>query len=435
MANQTVNNATPYTEAQTKTWLSWLARGMETHGQTVFMLEQLQPSWLTSRSQRWAYVLSSRAIGGLAVGLIVSLNLALGHISFHGSGTTGSGLFALSVFGMCGGVAGGLAVGIIDGLRYTLTVPLRTRTTLSRVRNVVLNIIILGFAGGLVWWLVTNQVGNLDYIDRDSVFMLLAGFSAAIIFGLIFGVRSSRRDFESDIQPVESVTWSWRNVQAGVLKSLALGSTAGVMIGIMFFALFWTDDGLNDTLFLSAIFAFCVASVSLFMFSLRPTVLHGKSEPNQGIALSIRTAFSATITIGMVVGGAMAIVTLYYIATSYGWHIWSFDFFVTALIIFSYGALFFGSCAGLWYGGLDVIQHYTLRLILYLTGRTPLSYERFLDYSAEHLIFLQKVGGSYIFIHRMLLEHFAAMGEEGKSNVHETPALDGQLPFKSIARK
>ena len=32
----------------------------------------------------------------------------------------------------------------------------------------------------------------------------------------------------------------------------------------------------------------------------------------------------------------------------------------------------------------------------------------FLDYAAR-LVFLQKVGGGYIFIHRLLLEHFAAM--------------------------
>ena len=33
---------------------------------------------------------------------------------------------------------------------------------------------------------------------------------------------------------------------------------------------------------------------------------------------------------------------------------------------------------------------------------------RFLDYAVK-LVFLRKVGGGYIFIHRLLLEHFAAM--------------------------
>jgi hypothetical protein len=43
----------------------------------------------------------------------------------------------------------------------------------------------------------------------------------------------------------------------------------------------------------------------------------------------------------------------------------------------------------------------------------PRDYARFLDHAAD-LIFLQKVGGSYRFIHRLLLEHFAEMPGEGK---------------------
>ena len=56
--------------------------------------------------------------------------------------------------------------------------------------------------------------------------------------------------------------------------------------------------------------------------------------------------------------------------------------------------------------GVACIQHFLLRFILYRHGDIPWNYARFLD-SATQLIFLQKVGGGYIFIHRMLLEHFA----------------------------
>jgi len=59
-------------------------------------------------------------------------------------------------------------------------------------------------------------------------------------------------------------------------------------------------------------------------------------------------------------------------------------------------------------GGKACIQHFTLRLILYCNGYIPWNYARFLDYVADR-IFLQKVGGGYIFIHRLLLEHFAQM--------------------------
>jgi len=38
----------------------------------------------------------------------------------------------------------------------------------------------------------------------------------------------------------------------------------------------------------------------------------------------------------------------------------------------------------------------------------PLHYSAFLDYCAER-IFLRKVGGGYIFVHRLLMEYFASL--------------------------
>ncbi|MEW6497421.1 MAG: NACHT domain-containing protein [Cyanobacteriota bacterium] len=64
-------------------------------------------------------------------------------------------------------------------------------------------------------------------------------------------------------------------------------------------------------------------------------------------------------------------------------------------------------------GGKTCIPHLTLRLILYQDGYIPWNYSRFLDYAAER-IFLQKVGDGYIFIHRLLLEHFAQIKLESR---------------------
>ena len=41
----------------------------------------------------------------------------------------------------------------------------------------------------------------------------------------------------------------------------------------------------------------------------------------------------------------------------------------------------------------------------------PWNYAAFLDYAAGR-VFLRKVGGGYIFVHRMLLEYFAALAEQ-----------------------
>jgi hypothetical protein len=71
-------------------------------------------------------------------------------------------------------------------------------------------------------------------------------------------------------------------------------------------------------------------------------------------------------------------------------------------------------------GGSAVIKHYTLRLILWLKGYTPFKFVQFLDHCAK-LILLKKVGGGYIFIHRMLLDYFAALPTQTASN---KPASD-----------
>ena len=81
------------------------------------------------------------------------------------------------------------------------------------------------------------------------------------------------------------------------------------------------------------------------------------------------------------------------------------------------GSLLFGIVIGLGvamsFGLRDVIHHYSLRYVLWRKGKTPWRYARFLDYATEQ-IFLRKVGGGYIFIHRLMMEHFAELGENGK---------------------
>ena len=70
--------------------------------------------------------------------------------------------------------------------------------------------------------------------------------------------------------------------------------------------------------------------------------------------------------------------------------------------------LTFALVGGLAYGGYACLAHLALRLVLWRSGAIPWNYARFLDYCAER-IFLRKVGGGYLFVHRMLLEYFASL--------------------------
>jgi hypothetical protein len=73
--------------------------------------------------------------------------------------------------------------------------------------------------------------------------------------------------------------------------------------------------------------------------------------------------------------------------------------------------LFVGLVVGLFYGGATVLLHYTLRWLLYRNSLLPLQLVAFLNYCAER-IFLRRVGGGYIFVHRLLMEHFVSLRDK-----------------------
>ena len=63
------------------------------------------------------------------------------------------------------------------------------------------------------------------------------------------------------------------------------------------------------------------------------------------------------------------------------------------------------------FGGEALVQHFILRLIMQKNKLLSKHLLPFLE-NAVDLIFLRKVGGSYIFVHRTLMEHFAEMDLE-----------------------
>jgi len=75
-------------------------------------------------------------------------------------------------------------------------------------------------------------------------------------------------------------------------------------------------------------------------------------------------------------------------------------------------------------GGFASVQHFFLRIRLWRAGCIPWQYARFLDYASE-CILLRKVGGGYIFIHRLLLDYFASLDKAG-ANFLDTTKVSGR---------
>ncbi|WP_416674322.1 hypothetical protein [Egbenema bharatensis] len=213
-----------------------------------------------------------------------------------------------------------------------------------------------------------------------------------------------------DIDTVETLKWSWREARrsliTGFRNGIPLGIVAGLIFGIISELAPQVTPGqvsrqVGSGLFLGMVGGITAGIVGGLIYGLthglRGSVIETKTVPNQGIW---RTLMSAGI--GGLIGGVIdTIVIAVVYSLLLGWQI--------GLIYgLSYG-FFGGLIAGFIFGGgLACFKHLVLRIILYRDRYIPWNYSRFLDHVAGR-VFLQKVGGGYLFVHRLLLEHFAHM--------------------------
>ncbi|HTP11153.1 MAG TPA: hypothetical protein VMP08_23020 [Anaerolineae bacterium] len=188
---------------------------------------------------------------------------------------------------------------------------------------------------------------------------------------------------------VESLKLSWSRAVVVLSFGLLLGLFFGVTVGLV--------CGLSLGLFGGGI------GLSL---ELIPKQTPAKTKPNQGVWQSLRSplfgGLIAWLAFGLVVG------------------------LVVGLADGLASGLFVGQLMMLILGEVAFIQHFVLRFILWRKGYIPPNYVRFLDYVAEH-IFLRKVGGGYIFNHRMLQEYFAKLEKHPSAESDQFSPPDPKL--------
>jgi hypothetical protein len=133
-------------------------------------------------------------------------------------------------------------------------------------------------------------------------------------------------------------------------------------------------------------------------------VLHEQiRRPNEGVRrlarnallVGLLTAMVSGLSIGFVIGLCTRILIGWLVGVALGF--WSGTFV----------GLLFGLMVALEAGGDMCFYHVFFRFWLVVHGSMPSRYVRFLDYAADRIL-LRRVGGGYIFIHRMLMEWFAA---------------------------
>ena len=206
---------------------------------------------------------------------------------------------------------------------------------------------------GILW-----GVGLGGGLGAGTSYGLDIGLLAGLCTGASVGLGSHWSGYTRGIVNVETVHWSWSAVRSH--RKL----------------LFWLLVGcLGNALGFGARYG--------LGFGLSRGEIKTQTTPNEGIHRSARMA------LGVGLGGGL---------------------FARLGGLWVYGPVYglvSGLLGGLEYGGMTCLQHLVIRLLLVRNGSTPWRYVDFLDYAAERL-FLRKVGGGYIFIHRLLQEYFAA---------------------------
>jgi len=174
---------------------------------------------------------------------------------------------------------------------------------------------------------------------------------------------------------------------------------------------------LGVTVILSILFVVVVTALLSFCFGTIGALLGGlitstgvelKVLSNRGIKSSLKKSIYA----GVIAGTILVILDVVMKIIGVGFSrvtgsTFGIQQIVVSELLWSSAVWLFtnGLLAALWYGGLDIIKHYSLRLILVLKGNGPRKFDSFLDY-AVRLGFMRRVGGGYIFIHSLLREHF-----------------------------
>ncbi|BAY41491.1 hypothetical protein NIES2111_58870 (plasmid) [Nostoc sp. NIES-2111] len=374
--NKTINRR------KTRMWLVWLAQKMQTESKTEFLIEEMQPNLLNGNKKIIYNLIVWSTIGalfyGLMTGLIVSLIIGLAEeISF----------LPIDPLPLIFGMIIGVLMGFINGLIFGLINGLIGEIIENKIQEVATSIIFLKkYSKTIIKWLFLGLIiGIINGLLFTPLYELINQLFNGVFYGLIYGFINGL--IGDNIKPVEKIKFSKENF---ILK---------FVIGFNFGIQGWFHHWYNT--FFQAISVSLIFGVILgFLFGIDRLEVESKTIPNQGIHQSLINTMVISSPAFLLIALLIFVIQKNIQITAYS----NSEVLISSLI---YG-LFTGILIGVAKSGTPVIKHFTLRLILYFNGNIPWNYARFLDYCTERML-LQRVGGRYRFIHKLLQDHFAQM--------------------------
>jgi eukaryotic-like serine/threonine-protein kinase len=218
-----------FPKEETETWLTWLARTMLVHGQSVFYLDWMQPDWLPTQMQRRLVTVGTAVAAGFLSALIVALGDTL--------------------IGMLGGLSdwsgrlvSGLTVGLIVGLAgygSAITPTERLRWSWAALLHNAPRVLAAGFLAGLIFGIVISLIiGLIVQPSPGELATLLvgapvSGVVVALATGFFFSPVSALRPqlYVTPTAPGHGMRTSKRNALRSGLVGGLLGVLAGGLLG------------------------------------------------------------------------------------------------------------------------------------------------------------------------------------------------------------
>jgi len=275
-----------------------------------------------------------------------------------------------------------------------------------QVSTVLVSTLICGLVGGLEGGLVAGPIFGLAAgLQRGLLVGLVGGLELGLVIGLVAGLIL----LSNEIVCVETVRWSWSHCWRSRASITVVGLVVGLVAGIIGRMVIGLQGGLVMGLSLGLIAGLIAGLLAGLTFG----EIERTAVPNEGIHRSARNA----IFFGPFVGLAFGLLVGLVIGLFYGLVFGLFGGLVEGRVVVGLSSglifglifgLFWGLVGGLHAGGEACLKHFVLRGWLVRNGSTPWNYVRFLEYAAERIL-LRKLGGGYVFLHRMLLEYFAAL--------------------------
>lgn len=317
----------------------------------------------------------------------------------------------------------GLSFGLLSGLIVTFLSASSLIVTKDMHKSMVLllrdrlSLFPTVFVSG---WISFFSVYSLESGRVNSVaivFGALVSFFCGVTFGLWKKGTDWIVDLGIEIQPAEIVSWVAPSskeligsIRTGLTGGIIIMVTTTLVVGFASNLFYGTPYGIQYGLIFGLIVGLIAGTSQVLseilakMWSSSTLSNENIMNPNEGIHRSTKNAIMAGCITAPISGVASWLICGFafgVIGHLASWPILAGGF---ALIF----GMFFGQAFFLFNGGIATLEHYLLRWYLWRNSSLPWKYIHFLDYAVER-IFLCKVGGGYIFYHRLLLDYFASL--------------------------